>query len=85
MRKLDFPRLRAFDICPLCSQPKPRGTLSCWECHTSHDDDTLAAQRRFQRAETALESGATTLARRLASIEHGCVYSRPIITTGRRS
>jgi hypothetical protein len=78
MRKLDFPRLRAFDVCPLCSNAKSRGTLCCWECHNSRGDHDPHAERRFQRAELALESVATTLAR---TIEHGASYTRPIITT----
>jgi hypothetical protein len=58
MCKSDFPRLRAWDCCPLCGGPKPRGRLCCVECFNSRgidagDDDPWAAAR-FAQAERSL-------------------------------
>ncbi len=75
MRKLDFPRLRAWDQCPLCGGAKPRGGLCCWECFNSRGigagDEDPYAEQQFARTELALESAGTTLASKFRSIEHG--------------
>ena len=75
MRKLDFPRLRAWDQCPLCGNAKPRGGLCCWECFNSRGIDVGDAdpwaEARFACAELALESAGITLANKLRSIAHG--------------
>ena len=63
MRKTDFPRLRAWDQCPLCGGAKPRGGLCCWECFNSRGIGAGEAETRFAKAELALETAGTTLAR----------------------
>jgi hypothetical protein len=82
MRKIDFPRLRAWDHCPLCGGNKSRGVLACYRCVNTRGigagDDDPWAEGRFARAELALESAGTTLAR---SIEHGhtgCIIQRRV-------
>ena len=69
MRKTDFPRLRAFDVCPLCGNAKARGALACWPCFNSRGleagDHDPWAEARFAKAELALESAGTTLARKI--------------------
>jgi hypothetical protein len=82
MRKLDFPRVRAWDQCPLCGGAKPRGRLACIACINSRGigagDEDPWAEARFTRAELALESASTPLAR---SIEHGhtgCIIQRRV-------
>ena len=72
--KRDFPRLRAFNVCPLCSGAKPRGALSCWQCWNSRQpdcDDDPYFWRRCERAELALESAGTILASKLRSVLDG--------------
>jgi hypothetical protein len=67
MRKTDFPRLRAWDQCPLCGDAKARGALACWPCFNSRGigagDQDDYAEAQFAKAELALESAGTTLAR----------------------
>ena len=84
MRKTDFPRLRAWDQCPLCGGAKPRGGLCCWECFNSRGigagDDDPYADAQFQRAERALQGTSSYLIDRMRGIEHGLAITRPQIS-----
>ena len=33
---LDYPKIRAGEICPLCELDKPVDTLVCWHCYNLH-------------------------------------------------
>lgn len=33
---LDYPRIRANTVCPLCAQHKLEHTLVCWPCFRKH-------------------------------------------------
>jgi hypothetical protein len=83
MRKLDFPRLRAFNLCPLCGHAKPRGGLACWDCFNARGlgagDADPWAEGRFERAERALKSATDHLIERLHSVEHGPARCVPLI------
>lgn len=52
MSSLDHPRLRAWDVCPLCAGRKNRGLVACWDCFNEHDIDEL--ERVADNAERAL-------------------------------
>lgn len=59
----DYPRLRAFDQCPLCGGHKLTGLLCCWPCYNLHAVDGSAhtnpnswAEARFRRTEANLHS-----------------------------
>jgi hypothetical protein len=39
MTSLDHPRLRAWDVCPLCAGHKARGLVACWDCFNEHDPE----------------------------------------------
>jgi hypothetical protein len=30
---LDYPHVRASDVCPLCKRNKDRGLIACWPCY----------------------------------------------------
>ena len=30
---LDYPHVRASDVCPLCKGQKDRGLVACWRCY----------------------------------------------------
>jgi hypothetical protein len=83
MRKLDFPRLRAFGICPLCGEAKARGALACWPCFNDRGigagDDDPWAEAQFARAERALKLASDHLIDHLAGMQHGTAHIRPII------
>ncbi len=73
MLSLDHPRLRAWDICPLCAGHKNRGLVACWECFNEHDADKLEAVA--DHAETMLKAAVQK------SIEHLTqAVEHPIIT-----
>jgi hypothetical protein len=73
MPSLDHPRLRAWDICPLCAGHKSRGLVACWDCF--NERDPVEAEQIFDRAERAL----LVAARR--GIEHITPRAvRPVIT-----
>lgn len=62
-RPQDYPRLRKYDRCPLCSGEKSSGPLCCWPCYNKHAVDGSAytnpnpwAEARFRRAEANLHS-----------------------------
>jgi len=39
--KSDFPRVRASILCPLCSDLKAPGAVTCWPCHNICEFGTL--------------------------------------------
>jgi hypothetical protein len=53
-----YPRLRAWDRCPLCPDPKPRGALACVRCTDARGigagDDDPYADKVFATAEATL-------------------------------
>ena len=65
----DYPRVRASGRCPLCGGNKLRGQLACTPCINVRGigagDDDPWADKQFARAERALESAGTILARKL--------------------
>ncbi|HUZ34027.1 MAG TPA: hypothetical protein VMV19_18250 [Xanthobacteraceae bacterium] len=83
MRKTDFPRLRAFDICPLCGDAKARGALVCWPCFNSRgigaSDDNPLAEAQFIKAERALRGATEFLIGHMCSVQHGPSIVRPLI------
>jgi hypothetical protein len=83
MRKPDFPRLRAFDFCPLCGDAKPRGGLCCWSCFNSRGigagDSDPYADACFQRAERASKLASDHLIDHMRGIQHGPAIVRPRI------
>jgi NMD protein affecting ribosome stability and mRNA decay len=34
---MDFPRVRASSVCPLCGAEKEAGLVVCWACYREHD------------------------------------------------
>lgn len=37
MMELDFPKVRAQEVCPLCQATKEAGLLVCWPCYRQHE------------------------------------------------
>ena len=71
MRKTDFPRVCAWDKCPVCGNPKSRGELACYPCWNTRQpdcDDDPYFWRLCQRAELALKSVGTKLATKLRNV-----------------
>ena len=56
MTSLDHPRLRAWDICPLCAGRKSRGLVACWGCF--NERDVAEQEAIYDRAEQALLQAA---------------------------
>lgn len=34
---MDYPNVRASEMCPLCHEGKDRDSLVCWSCYRLHD------------------------------------------------
>jgi hypothetical protein len=61
MCKSDFPRLRAWNQCPLCGSPKSIGRLCCWTCWNDRGPDhDPYFERCINHAETTLTMAADT-------------------------
>lgn len=38
----DYPKLRLFHTCPVCSNQKAAGLILCWPCHRAAKETALA-------------------------------------------
>ena len=56
MMEIDYPRVRAQAVCPLCQSVKESGLLVCWPCYRAHDlrHGNQAAENAIIQAETTL-------------------------------
>jgi hypothetical protein len=92
----DHPRLRAFGLCPLCGDAKPRFALCCWSCFNARGigagDADPWAEAQFDRAEATLANAARDLERKIDvvlglgthSIEHTPSRVLPLVGRSRR-
>lgn len=72
MTSLDHPRLRAWDICPLCAGHKSRGLVACWDCFNEHDPDYQ--EEVYAAAERALlASHRTAIEHATAAVERSII------------
>lgn len=58
---MDYPRVRASNICPLCGEAKDIGLVVCWLCYRVENlrAGNPEVEVRLDRAETELGTGAS--------------------------
>ncbi len=63
---MDYPCVRASEVCPLCKGYKDQGLIACWYCYHRHGlrYGNEEAERLIEQAETNLcKSGEMNLKR----------------------
>lgn len=68
---LDYPHVRASDVCPLCRNYKDRGLIACWPCY-----HTRGLRYGNKEAEELLEQAESRLCRAIGRSAEACEIER---------